>query len=267
MTPISAHTVRALTFCALALTSAMACASGFAHVETCLPPDCLAPVALHWPDAFGNSGVEKLIMVLSLACAWLIVWGFFMLLGVSPRRRHPLGMLAGTQARAFWTQQQDERAAEWKAMKADPAKLRATRMTGAVMILMGALVAKGAFMMDPSSPEDLAGATASVQTWDEATPKTLYALRLEPKGVACEMRAGVCAPWGKWSARTDSLVLLPTLGTGQPILRLLPDESRTRYWAKPARGAKLSLMAKVDRKRTPEEAPDGFTIQQTRKFD
>lgn len=257
---------RALALLTLAAAPA-AWAAEPALVEACLPPACAVPVALHWPGAFGDSAIEKAAMALSLACAWLTVWGLFLLLGISPRRRHPLGMLVGSEARAHWAKQEDERSAAWRAMKANPEKLLATRMTGAAMLLAGALVAKGALMMDPSAPEDLSGAVASVQSWDASGPKPLYALRLDPQGAACEIKAGSCVPWGKWTARTDALVLIPELGSRRPVLRLLPDESRARYWAKPERGDKLSLMARVERRRAPEEAPDGFTANRTRKLD
>lgn len=212
--------------------------------EACLPPECKAPVALEEFANYGNTPLDKILMALSLLCAWLLVWGVFFIACRKPRRKAPIGLL-DPESIKIHDKLQDAEQLAWKAIRENPQARSAMRRQGVAMVSIG--IAFGAVLVQYDSRDsiDLAGTTALMKRWTGEGFSVEKEILLLEKGRACLRQAGGCSAWGTWHASANTLTLIP-LARDESFMRLYADDSSVRYWAKPSKGDELSFGAFLD---------------------
>lgn len=235
--------------------------------ESCIPPQCAAPVALDWSDGFdGSNPLMFMAMGLTVVCAWLIVWGFFMLIGFRPNRRVPIFYSPNPQAVAFWKENQRQQAEEWNAIYSKPETAKAARKMGGIMLASGIGLSTLLCLSDkPAEPTpSLEGTVARVMTFDGKNMVQSDSFLLDKERKVCKLGSSTCQEWGTWISTGDALILWPKSQKGKSssnFPRMVSDESKVRYWAKPDKNGKLSMALFLDKPATTPKEPAFKTIK------
>lgn len=257
---------KALAACLFLFTSASMA------FESCIPPQCATPVALDWNDGFdGSNPMMLMAMALTIPCAWLIVWGFFMLIGFRPNKRVPILYSQNPQAVAHWKENQRLQAKEWNDIYSKPETAYAARKMGGIMLASGVGLSILLCLSDKpaSATPSLDGTVARVMQFNGTGMVESDAFVLDKERKVCKLGSSPCQEWGTWIATGDALILWPKSHKGKASAdfpRMVSDESKARYWAKPDKNGKLSMAIFLDKPAATPKEP-AFKAIKGRTFD